>query len=307
MKRIFAAIGLCSLVVSASGQIDLGAAGEYAVVSTGEKLRLNSGPNIGDFLVGQGVQASFSGGGDGQILGTLFFDSTVTGTSTFDQLEVAPTTLLVSTDLTLQAHDDANAASLFAESLSPTQTLGALSGDVTINGNGGLNVINIEGLHNATVMINGTANDIFVFNVAGDFSTNRRFILNGGVGASNLLFNLLATDGNIFQTSGGNELYGTFLATRGGDFNFSNLNLTGALINTAGEVGIVSGSSVSFAGFDGEECIADIDNDGDVDHIDILEFLEWFISGDPAADLNGDGALDYLDVKVLILALIDGC
>ena len=39
--------------------------------------------------------------------------------------------------------------------------------------------------------------------------------LSGGVEASHILFNLTGTSGNIFSTSGGNVLYGTFLATNG--------------------------------------------------------------------------------------------
>jgi hypothetical protein len=57
-------------------------------------------------------------------------------------------------------------------------------------------------------------------------------------------FNLTGKSGNIFQTSEGNVLYGTYLATNGGQFNFSQLNLTGALINTGGNVQLVGGSKI---------------------------------------------------------------
>jgi hypothetical protein len=65
-----------------------------------------------------------------------------------------------------------------------------------------------------------------------------------GVLASNVLFNFTATSGHVFQTSGGDVSYGTYLATYGGDFQFSNLDLTGALINTDGNVQLVSGSEI---------------------------------------------------------------
>jgi hypothetical protein len=45
-------------------------------------------------------------------------------------------------------------------------------------------------------------------------------------------------------TSGGDVLFGTFLATHGGDFQFSELDLTGQLINTAGHIQFVSGSTI---------------------------------------------------------------
>ena len=50
------------------------------------------------------------------------------------------------------------------------------------------------------------------------------------------------TSGSVLQTAGGNSLVGTFLDTRGGDFQFSSLNLTGQLINTAGHIQFVSNS-----------------------------------------------------------------
>ena len=71
--------------------------------------------------------------------------------------------------------------------------------------------------------------------------------------ASHILFDLTGTSGNVFQTSGGNTVFGTFLAVDGGGFQFSNLNLDGALIMGdsagfgnpgSGDVHIVSGSEI---------------------------------------------------------------
>jgi hypothetical protein len=69
------------------------------------------------------------------------------------------------------------------------------------------------------------------------------------VNASQILWNFTGTSGNVFQTSGGDVLFGTFLASHGGDFNFSNLDLTGQLINTAGHIQFVSGSMIESAPF----------------------------------------------------------
>jgi uncharacterized UBP type Zn finger protein len=44
--------------------------------------------------------------------------------------------------------------------------------------------------------------------------------------------------------SKGSVLYGTYLATNGGDFNFSQLNLTGAVINIGGNVQFVGQSQI---------------------------------------------------------------
>ena len=133
-----------------------------------------------------------------------------------------------------------------AAALTPTQTFTTISGTQTITGNGGLNVIKVTSLSNPTLTISGGPNDIFVINVSGSFSTNRPMTL-VGVTASQILWNLTGT-GTVLQTSGGNVLYGIFLATNGGDFQFSSLMLTGALINTGGNIQWVSNSRM--LGFD---------------------------------------------------------
>lgn len=95
-----------------------------------------------------------------------------------------------------------------------------------------------------TLTLSGSPNDVFLFNVSGNYQTNQQMILTGGVKPGNILFNFTATSGNVFQTSGGDLSYGIYLATRGGNFQFSNLNLMGELINTAGNVQLVSGSKI---------------------------------------------------------------
>ena len=223
--------------------LDLGAANGYAIVElgSGKTVKINSGPNIGNVLVGNGAVTSSSGGGNGQITGTVYYDSTATG-DFFSGLQIPVTAAqkqLVSTTLTAQAKADAEAVSAYASSLAATQSFSS-----SIVGNGGINVINVASINNAAFTLSGTANDFFVFNV-GSIQTNKVMTLSGGVTASHILFNITGSSGNVFQTSGGDLLYGTFLATKGGDFQFSNLALTGQLINTAGSMQIVSGSAVT--------------------------------------------------------------
>ena len=62
--------------------------------------------------------------------------------------------------------------------------------------------------------------------------------------ASHVLWNLTGT-GTVFKTAGGNASVGTFLAVNGGDFQFSNLSLNGALINGGGHIQFVSGSHMT--------------------------------------------------------------
>jgi len=238
---------------SKADTLNLGILTNYALVDlgTGDTISVNSGPIAGNVLLGGGVKAAFAGGNNGQITGTLYYDSTVTGTNTFSQLNTAPTTSQVSTSVTSQAFSYAQAASSYAAGLTATQTYTNISSATTFTGNGGLNVIDVSNIQNAPLTISGNANDTFVINVSGVFNTNRTMTLSG-VLASQIIFNFTGTSGNVFQTSGGNQLYGTFLAADGGDFQFSELNLTGALINSAGGMQFVSGSKIpTFAAFTG--------------------------------------------------------
>ncbi len=249
ISAILAAFPVMALNLSPSEQtgLDLGSAGNYALVDegSGTTLGFNSGPNIGDVLLGNNVNAAFSGGGNGQISGTLFYDSTVTGTNTFSQLQTPPTTKLISSAFGPQVIASAQSVSNYASSLAATQTYGDITGTTTIKGNGGLNVIDVSNIQNAPLTISGGSNDFFVVNVSGQVQTNRAMTLSG-VNPSQVLFNLTGT-GNVFQTSGGDVSYGTYLATNGGKFQFSNLDLTGSLINTAGNVQFVSGSKMIYA------------------------------------------------------------
>ena len=222
----------------------------YAVVSVGPNasIMINSGPINGAVLVGDGSVTSSSGGNNGLITGGVFTDGTATG-DLFQGLNTKPTVSTVSTSVTQQAFNDAATLSANAAALAPTKTFNTtVSGSLAINGNGGLNVIDFTSLQNPDITINGTANDTFVFNVSGQLNTNQAMILNG-VNASQILWNFTDSTGNVFSTSGGNILYGTFLATGGGsmdieNFQFSNLDLTGQLIDTNGHIQFVSGSQI---------------------------------------------------------------
>ena len=200
-------------------------------------------PSPATSLFGQGLTAHLSGGNNGGLTngGVLYYDSTALISGS---LQNAVTKVLVPTSTTHTALTDAQNVSSYASSLAPTQTFGAITGTKTITGNAGLNVIDVASIHNSLLTLNGPANAIFVINVSGKFQTNKAMTLTGGVLASNVLFNFTGTSGQVLSTSGGDKLYGTFLATGGGQFQFSDLNLTGELINTDGKVQFVSGSKI---------------------------------------------------------------
>lgn len=222
---------------------------DYALVSVGPSatVKVNSGPITGVALIGDGSNATSSGGNNGAITGGVDVSGAVSGDN-FQGLQTKPVVHIVPASIAMQAFTDAATLSTQASALTPTQTFGAITGTQVITGNGMLNVIDIASLHNPTLTISGGPNDIFVINVAGLFQTNHAITLQG-VNASQILWNFTGT-GTVLQTSGGATLYGTFLATRTGQqFTIDNVPITGALINTGGHIEFVSGARMDFAPF----------------------------------------------------------
>lgn len=218
----------------------IGVNANYAVVSlgAGSSLKINSGPIVGNVLAGQGSDVSSSGGNNGGVTGGFFIDNTVTG-GLLAGLDTPKSPTTVSTALTTQALADALAAKAAASALTANNSFSS-----SITGNGGLNVISVADVNNVDFTLTGTANDFFVFNVSGAVHTNKVMTL-AGVLPQNILWNLTGT-GTVFQTSGGDKLYGTFLTTTG-RYQFSNLDLTGRLINVGDHIEFVSGSSMTQA------------------------------------------------------------
>ncbi len=54
-------------------------------------------------------------------------------------------------------------------------------------------------------------------------------------------------------------------------------------------------------------CIADLNNDGELDFLDISIFIFGYTKDDPGADLTGDGEVDFLDVSLFINSYTTGC
>ncbi len=246
-KFLMVAAAVWSTTTSLTAQsslagLDLRSAGDYAFVHLGNgNLGWNSGPIAGDVIFGLGLNASLSGGNNGGLSngGILHHDNTA---SISGSLENPVTKQLVSASVTQTVAEDALRVSNYANSLSPTQIFKGLDG-ATVFGNGGLNVIEV-GLVKNELTITGGSDDFFVFNVSDKVDSNKSMNLVGGITPDRVLFNLTGT-GTVFQTAGGNASVGTFLATNGGSFQFSNLVLDGALINTGGgDVQFVSGARI---------------------------------------------------------------
>ncbi len=229
--------------------LNLGTDSGYIFIDTGAThLGWNAYQLDGNVLFGQGLTVQLSGGNDGGLGAgySVYEDSTV---NVSGSLQNPLTFVTVPTSQTAAAAATAQSVSQSASGLTATQTFSSINNNQTINGNGGLNVIDVGSIQNANLTINGSANDYFVFNVSGQIQTNQVMTLIGGVTASHILWNLTGT-GTVLQTSGGNVLVGTFLATNGGGFQFSELQLTGELINTGGNIQLVSGNhTLTQAGF----------------------------------------------------------
>jgi PEP-CTERM motif len=247
LVRSLVSLGALAIAFPAAAAIpaglDLGMDNNFAFIDLGPTtLGWNSGPVAGNVLFGLGLHANLSGGNNGGLTngGVLFHDSSAIISGS---LQNPVTQTLVPNTTTQDAATIAQNVSNFASSLAATQTFTTINNTTTITGNGGLNVIDVANIQNAKLTLSGTANDFFVFNVSNAISTNQPMTLSGGVSVDHILFNLTGT-GTVFQTSGGDLSFGTYLATNGGKFQFSNLVLTGRLINIGGDVQLVSGSQI---------------------------------------------------------------
>ena len=238
---------------ASANMLDLGTAADYAVVDLGNGTSFGwNVPVTGNMLLGNGVTANFAGGAS--ITGTVSYDSTTQGQGTFNQVNAAGGFTQVGTSVTNAALTSADNVANYAAGLTANETFGNISNATTFNAVGSQTVVDVANIMNAAITINGNANQIFVINVSGSYNTNVSMVLTGGVTAADILFNFTGTSNHVLQTSGGDCggktcLYGTFLATKGGQFQFSNLDLTGELINTAGDIQLVSGSEVKYVPF----------------------------------------------------------
>ncbi|MBL4697572.1 MAG: hypothetical protein JKX70_01940 [Phycisphaerales bacterium] len=57
----------------------------------------------------------------------------------------------------------------------------------------------------------------------------------------------------------------------------------------------------------GEPCLADLNNDGELNFFDVSAFLEGFTRQDPAVDFDGNGEFNFFDVSAFLTAFAAGC
>ncbi len=231
----------------------LGRAARFAVLSLGKpsaetdgqsKLDLSAVTIYGD--VGVGPYGTLDFQGPSTIDGDLYLDQTllpqdiisdvgeVTGTRLYEQDLAGPVT-------------DAIAAAQSNAALAPTQVFGRLLASTSIYGNGGLNVIDIDGLDYArsnptnplTLQLIGGDDDLFVLNVSGKFVLGP----NASIRApdpSRLLVNVLPGKVPV-QFAANSYIGGTLLATsrKMGPLQGASGPVIGALV---AEISLVGGA-----------------------------------------------------------------
>jgi len=136
------------------------------------------------------------------------------------------------------------AASSQAAVLTPTQTLGTIAHSTTVTGNGGLNVIAINGNIRNSLILSGTSSDIFIVNVTGtaDLSGRETLGLAGGVTADHVLYNFTGSGGSINILSS-SAVDGTLLAPHE-DFNLDG-TFNGEIIGGGPEIILLPGATVN--------------------------------------------------------------
>jgi choice-of-anchor A domain-containing protein len=254
---IAAAMSTMALPSAHAGFFDLGAAGGYAaliVPGGSDNMVINGGAAVvGDVAVSNhfhldlGSEAKVGpNAGTGIIVGgTIYLNPGATV-----KLQNQPPDSVMQRDLS-QAVADAIAANHAASILPPTQNFGDLDisgNNFTIAGNGGCNVIALDSfkLHGGgTLSLSGSANDVFIFNIMGNYSISGEGTMQllGGVQASNILWNFVGA-GTTPNLTGHGTFYGTYLAPNRA-FGITDSTLFGAII-AQGDLKITSKALVVF-------------------------------------------------------------
>jgi hypothetical protein len=191
-----------------SGFAGLGAAARFGVLGL-QGTHVDNGRVVvtGDEAVSQGGQLTNSA--RSTVTGDVFefADKEYSGRGALGGM------LRVDPDLLTRADADALAASAAAAALAPTQTLGSVTKPTTVTGNGGLNVIAVNGDVKASLTLSGTASDVFVVNVTGGVDLGRNAVLGlaGGVTAGHVLYNFTGARGAV-HAHAGSVVNGTLLA-----------------------------------------------------------------------------------------------
>jgi choice-of-anchor A domain-containing protein len=253
-RRFLRAVGCATLLLflvfgsspARADSLGLGGAGNFAVLGL-----LNTDLNFSNDTVtgnvGLSGTATLDNKAPSTIKGNVFKDATATVTN------AGTITGSIITQSMTSINSDATTASTTYKNLAATQTFGSLSANTTITGNGGVNVIKINGDINFggsdKLVLTGTMADIFIVNITGTLTANGSAMLGlgGGVTAGHVLYNFIGASGDV-SLQVGNTVFGTLL---GPNYSFSNADGTynGALIFGGSQIKLLSGATVNYIPF----------------------------------------------------------
>jgi hypothetical protein len=198
----------------------------------------------GDVGLGPHSTQNFS---DGKIDVDLLVDPTANNTHSNNVVIVGHT---YSVNLAPDNADALDAASVVA-ALTPTRTLGNITGSTTLTSKLGNNVINVISVNaiqldgSSTLTLQGNSSDYFFINVTGKYAqTGTSAIkLTGGLQETHVLFNILGTGEQVAFT-GSSVGEGTYLAVNR-DVSVSGAKIDGVLIGGMNhQIAITSGAKV---------------------------------------------------------------
>ncbi|MCA9097364.1 MAG: hypothetical protein KDA36_03225, partial [Planctomycetaceae bacterium] len=234
------------------GELVFGGGGNgFALLGlTDTKIKLKNATVKGDLGVGptlldpKGVLGTFKG--NNLVDGDVYIDPS----SSFGKIFANDITGGIFKSDMAGAVADALAASAMASSLTATQTFTdiaptSISPDFSITGNGGINVIQVDGdiilKSGQTLTLVGGSSDVFIINVSGKLlmKGNAGIVLDG-VLAENVLWNFPGGGGNI-KGSSDSVMFGTVLAPS--DDVVWKGTINGALIGGGSKLKLVSGGS----------------------------------------------------------------
>ena len=213
-----------------------GPAGAFGILGLqGSTIQLSSGPLQVNANVGIGANGNIHLSGGATLQSILYADNSATvqidGGSAFHG------GVIRTSFAAIQAAAIAEATS--AASLPATQTYGNVTNALNIIGNGGQNVIDINGqLHLSggnQLTISGGANDTFIINITQGFQLDGGAnVVLSGVSPNQVLFNFIGNQ--QVQTSGKANTAGIFLAPN------ANIQINGGIHNSE----FISGGNLSF-------------------------------------------------------------
>jgi hypothetical protein len=216
---------------------DLGAAGGYSILAmTNASVQISSNVTInGNVGMDTGTYLSVSNGAT--LNGTLYADpgANIHNGSSYFKGGVVIESMAAAQNAALAAY------STFA-SMTPTQTFGNITSGTTIQGNGGQNVIQVNGsigLSNGNnLVLSGSASDSFIVNITGSMNLNAASIaVAGGVAPGSVVFNFEGSGSSVSLTN--SNTIGVFMVL------YRNITISGGSVSYTSE--FITGGTISFS------------------------------------------------------------